>query len=115
MKYFLFLTVILSISACASSPVKIATKDTDKIKAIPTQVYDEDVSRAAKFGYQEGVRQGAAAARKMNGPYVWRPYKVERIRVPARVVNGIMYPGHEEEVIVRPSSIDREYGDSFNE
>ena len=111
-KMLFLIAFIMLMSGCMSNPVKMAKKaDDQSVRSVPVQVYNKDVSNAARAGYEEGVKQGATAARKMGGNYVWRPYKVEVVDVPGRVVNGVFYPGHQQEVIVRPTSVGRVYGD----
>lgn len=96
-------------SGCAPREVMKSSKGSEKDEqmSLLRKAYDHDMSEAAKAGYREGVRQGAEAAGRMRGGYVWRPYKVEPVQVPGRVVNGIMIPSHQEEVIVRPTRVDR--------
>jgi hypothetical protein len=62
-----------------------------------------------KKAYDKGFRAGkeviAAEFRtrtELNQPFVWKPPMISEVDMPARVVNGVMIPGHRELVIVRP-------------
>src|SRR6266542_713410 len=65
----------------------------------------DELTKAYNEGFRAGKEIIAAEFRtrsELNQPYVWKPPMISEVDMPARMVNGVMIPGHRELVIVKP-------------